>query len=78
MLVLGRTWRGDAAACNASLYDIKAFFCGFTTQKNGSPKLNSKSTDDHYNMLMDALKHALSLLARQIEEKVYTYGFLRR
>ncbi|MBR5709941.1 MAG: hypothetical protein IKX40_04220 [Thermoguttaceae bacterium] len=58
---------------NASLYDIKAFFQG----RNDKGKMNNSSADEKYNKLIGNLRSALKDLAKQIEPKVYEYGFLR-
>jgi hypothetical protein len=61
-------------AVNASLYDIKAYFQG----KNAQGKMNNKSQDETYNKLISELREKLSILAEEIEHKVYQYGFLKR
>jgi hypothetical protein len=61
----------DNADVNASLYDIREYFKGRT---NG--RLNTKSTDQKFNELDQALKDSLKILAEQIKPKVYEYGFL--
>jgi hypothetical protein len=58
---------------NASLYDIRAYFQG----RNEKGKMNSTSTDGNYNELISALRDSLKMLAKQIEPKVYEYGFLK-
>ncbi|MGN8378307.1 hypothetical protein ACR9J4_07095 [Helicobacter pylori] len=60
---------------NASLYDIKEFFQG----RNKQGKLNSptKAKDEYYKQLYANLKDALKDLAKEIQPKVYEYGFLR-
>ncbi len=60
---------------NASLYDIKEFFQG----RNAQGKLNSpaKAKDEHYKQLYANLQDALKDLAKEIQPKVYEYGFLR-
>ena len=60
---------------NASLYDIKGYFQGFTQSGNKS-KMNAKSQDPHYNDLIAELKIALEILAKKIEPRIYEYGFL--
>ena len=57
---------------NASLYDIREHFQG----RNDKGKMNNKSTDEHYNSLIGALRRALTRLAQEIEPKVYEYQFL--
>ncbi|PDW45884.1 hypothetical protein [Helicobacter pylori] len=60
---------------NASLYDIKEFFQG----RNKQGRLNSPTTakDEHYKQLYANLQDALKDLAKEIQPKVYEYGFLR-
>lgn len=57
---------------NASFYDIRAYFQGF---ENG--KMRNKSDDEHYNELLRDLRNYQKVLAKQIEKKVYLYGFLK-
>lgn len=59
---------------NASLYDIKEYFQG----RNDKGKMNNSSSDERYNELIGKLRSALKDLAKQIEPKVYEYGFLRK
>ncbi|QEE97810.1 hypothetical protein D2C89_02140 [Helicobacter pylori] len=60
---------------NASLYDIKEFFQG----RNAQGRLNSpaKAKDEYYKQLYANLQDALKDLAKEIQPKVYEYGFLR-
>ncbi len=60
---------------NASLYDIKGFFQG----RNNQGKLNrpKKAKDEYYKQLYANLQDALKDLAKEIQPKVYEYGFLR-
>ncbi|WP_367692770.1 hypothetical protein E5P60_07495 [Helicobacter pylori] len=60
---------------NVSLYDIKEFFQG----RNAQGKLNSptKAKDGYYKQLYANLQDALKDLAKEIQPKVYEYGFLR-
>ncbi|GAA7731096.1 hypothetical protein JP0163_14920 [Helicobacter pylori] len=60
---------------NASLYDIKEFF----QDRNAQGKLNlpAKAKDEHYKQLYANLQDALKDLAKEIQPKVYEYGFLR-
>ena len=60
---------------NASLYDIKGYFQGFTQSGNKS-KMNAKSQDPHYNDLIAELRYTLEILAKKIEPRIYEYGFL--
>ena len=57
---------------NASFYDIRAYFQGF---ENG--KMRNKSDDERYNELLRDLRTYQKVLAKQIEKKVYLYGFLK-
>ena len=59
---------------NASLYDIKEYFQG----RNDKGKMNNKSADEKYNELIGGLRDKLTVLAKEIEPKVYEYGFLKR
>jgi len=56
---------------NASFYDIKAYFQGFSGNR-----MNNKSDDEKYNELIGNLRENMKLLAKKIEPKVYEYGFL--
>lgn len=58
---------------NASLYDIREYFQG----RNDKGKMNNKSQDEHYNLLIGNLRKSLKTLAKKIEPKVYEYGFLK-
>jgi hypothetical protein len=58
---------------NASLYDIKSHFQGV----NAKGKMNNKSTDEHYNLLIANLRDNLKTLALKIQPTVYQYGFLK-
>ncbi|GAA7540690.1 hypothetical protein JP0016_12850 [Helicobacter pylori] len=60
---------------NASLYDIKEFFQGRNVQ--GKLNLPAKAKDEHYKQLYANLQDALKDLAKEIQPKVYEYGFLR-
>ena len=64
---------GDEVNVDASLYDIREYFQG----RDEKGRMNSKSKDEKYNKLMDDLHAALDVLAKQIEKKVYLYGFLK-
>jgi len=57
---------------NASYYDIREHFQG----RNDKGKMNAKSTDETYNLLLTNLKEAMEQLRLQIVPKVYEYGFL--
>ncbi len=58
---------------NASLYDIREHF----QRRNLKEKMNSKSDNQTYNALIGDLRVSLKSLAKKLEPKVYTYGFLR-
>lgn len=60
---------------NASLYDIKAYFQGFSDKGKMNPP--QKAQDSYYKDLLGNLNYTLKLLAKTIESKVYEYGFLR-
>ncbi|GAA9747385.1 hypothetical protein VN0170_14320 [Helicobacter pylori] len=60
---------------NASLYDIKEFFQGRNVQ--GKLNLPAKAKDEHYKQLYANLQDTLKDLAKEIQPKVYEYGFLR-
>ncbi len=60
---------------NASLYDIKEFFQGRNNQ--GKLNLPNKAKDEYYKQLYANLQDALKDLAKEIQPKVYEYGFLR-
>ena len=67
--------RQKNANVNASFYDIKAHFQGFS-EKNGKKRMNAKSSDETYTALLKDLKTALKILAEKIEPKIFEYGFL--
>ncbi|GAA9198091.1 hypothetical protein BTM361_15800 [Helicobacter pylori] len=60
---------------NSSLYDIKEFFQGRNAQ--GKLNLPAKAKDEYYKQLYANLQDALKDLAKEIQPKVYEYGFLR-
>lgn len=59
---------------NASLYDIREHFQG----RNTAGKMNNKSNDEAYMILIGDLREKLKQLADKIELKVYEYEFLKR
>ena len=63
---------------NASFYDIRLHFQGATVDAKGKSKMNSTSADETYTSLLANLRAAMKDLAKQIEPKVYDYGFLKR
>ncbi len=60
---------------NASLYDIKEFFQGRNAQGKLNPPMKAKDT--YYKQLYVNLQDALKDLAKDLQPKVYEYGFLR-
>ena len=62
----------DCNNVNASLYDIKEHF----QKRNDVGKMNNKSLDKEYTILIDILRDSLNTLANKIIPKVYEYGFL--
>ncbi|GAA9114111.1 hypothetical protein HpHA162_15070 [Helicobacter pylori] len=60
---------------NASLYDIKEFFQGRNAQGKLNPPVKAKDT--YYKQLYANLQDDLKDLAKEIQPKVYEYGFLR-
>lgn len=63
---------------NASFYDIRLYFQGTKTTKSGKQQMNTESDDPTYTALIADLRQKLKELARQIEPKVYEYGFLKK
>ena len=63
---------------DASYYDIRLHFQGVTTDARGKAKMNSDSKDAKYTERIGNLRAAMKRLAKEIEPKVYEYGFLRR
>ena len=63
---------------NASYYDIRRHFQGMKKTASGKEQMNATSDDVKYNDLLAALKSAMKKLAKQIEPKVYAYGFLKK
>ena len=59
---------------NASLYDIREYFQG----RNEQGRMNAKSTDAQYTILIANLRQKLNLLASKIAPKVYEHGFLKK
>jgi hypothetical protein len=58
---------------NASLYDVREYFQG----RNDSGKMNNKSSDETYTILIGNLREKLKVLAEKIKPKVYEYEFLK-
>lgn len=67
----------EDADANASLYDIKMYFQGTKMLKNGKVQMKTDSEDTRYTELINNLRNKLKDLARQIEPKIYQYGFLK-
>ena len=67
-------YANDSINVNASFYDIRRYFQG-TNPATG--KMNNDSPDEEYTRLLADLRQKQRLLAKQIEEKVYLYGFLK-
>ena len=63
---------------NASFYDIRLYFQGTKTTKSGKQQMNTESNDPAYTALIADLRQKQKELARQIEPKVYEYGFLKK
>lgn len=63
----------DKPNVNAAFYDIRRYFQGV----NEKGKMNNESTDETYMTLLRDLRQKQKVLAKQIAEKVYQYGFLR-
>ncbi|MBD5305251.1 MAG: hypothetical protein HDS12_03050 [Bacteroides sp.] len=63
---------------DASLYDIKLYFQGTKTMKNGKIQMKTDSEDKTYTGLIHSLRNKLKTLASKIETKVYEYGFLKK
>ena len=68
-----KTYGASRPNVNASFYDIRAYFQG----RDEKGKMNKDSKDEHYNELLRDLRHYQKVLAKQIEKKVYLYGFLK-
>lgn len=58
---------------NASLYDIREHFQG----RNEAGKMNNKSEDEAYSILIKNLREKLKILQKIIEPKIYAYEFLK-
>ena len=63
---------------NVSFYDIRLYFQGTKTTKSGKRQMNTESTDATYTSLITNLRQKQKELAKNIEPKVYEYGFLKR
>ena len=59
---------------NASFYDIREHFQG----RNEHGKMNAKSDDATYMALINRLRETLRQLEKNIEPKIYEYGFLKK
>ena len=58
---------------NAALYDIREYFQG----RSATGKMNNKSEDATYKLLIADLRNTLKILAKKIAPKIYEYGFLK-
>lgn len=63
---------------NVSFYDIRLYFQGTKTTKSGKLQMNADSNDPTYTALIANLRQKQKELAKQIEPKVYEYGFLKK
>lgn len=63
----------EDANVNASLYDIREYFQG----RNDKGRMNARSNDDNYTLLIAELRNKLNVLADKINPKIYEYGFLK-
>ena len=68
-----KIYGADPVNVNASFYDIRAYFQG----RDDKGKMNSESSDKTYMSLLRDLRTYQKVLAKQIEKKVYLYGFLK-
>ena len=68
-----KTYGADPINVNASFYDIRAYFQG----RDEKGKMNNDSKDETYMTLLRELRTYQKVLAKQIEKKVYQYGFLK-
>ena len=68
-----KTYGADPINVNASFYDIRVYFQG----RDEKGKMNSDSKDETYTSLLKELRTYQKVLAKQIEKKVYLYGFLK-
>ena len=66
-------WSDQKPNVNASLYDIREYFQG----RNDKGKMNNKSQDENYSLLISDLRESLKTLALKIEPKIYEFGFLK-
>ena len=63
---------------NASFYDIRLYFQGTKTTKSGKKQMNTESDDPTYTALIANLRQKQKELVKQIEPKIYEFGFLKR
>lgn len=68
-----KTYGADPINVNASFYDIRVYF----QERDENGKMNSDSKDETYTALLKELRTYQKVLAKQIEKKVYLYGFLK-
>jgi len=64
----------DDAPVDASLYEIREYFKG----RDETGRMKTKATDEEFNYRDRLLRGMLQLLAKNIEPKVYQYGFLKK
>ena len=57
---------------DASFYDIRKFFQGET-----KGRMNNGSDDEKYMELISDLRDKMKILSKQIQPKIYKYGFLK-
>ncbi len=67
---LGRAGEGNV---NASFYDIRAHFQG----RNDKGRMNARSNDVNYTLIISELRNQLNALADKIKPKIYEYEFLK-
>jgi hypothetical protein len=69
----------DYANVNASYYDIRGYFKGFSYDAGkGKPHMRTKSPDATFNTLDAKLREGVQALAGKIAHGAYQYGFLKK
>ena len=58
---------------NAGFYDIREYFQG----RNEKGRMNSRSADEKYTLLISELRNKLKVVADKIKSKIYEYEFLK-
>lgn len=66
------------AQCNASYYDIRAYFQGFSESQKGGQRMNQDSSDNNYMERRKVLNTCLKELAASISNKAIKYNFLKQ